>query len=139
MIKESKIKTCRISFSAVFEDEVRRHYQEFTRDIKMTRADRLATGMALNELALNAIEHSGSKDNHVFIQFQFFGNQLRIGVRDRGRGFNQINQPKNAFRGNGLNMVRALCDGVQIHPTSAGVQISITKKLWRPKIGGFSI
>lgn len=106
----------------------------------MSKHDRLAASISLSELALNAIEHSNAADQQVFIQFEHCPDSLVITVRDHGKKEPSPPQkPLRPFRGNGLKVVRALCDRVEIRPSRIGFCIAITKNLWRPQIGGFSI
>ncbi|MCF7797030.1 MAG: ATP-binding protein [Lentisphaeria bacterium] len=135
----NKVRTYCIPFSDQFEEVVRAEFQKFTADIPMKPDDRLAASMALNELALNAVEHSRSEDNQVVITFRFLGGSLNIQVRDKGRGL-VVSEPKaRYYRGHGFNIVKALCDRMDVHPSGTGLTVSITKNLWRPQIGGFSI
>ena len=139
MRKTPKTRSCTILFNDSFENELRQHYNAFTHDIEMTETDRKAIFMALSELALNALEHSKARDNQVALHFQLVGDRVIIRVRDRGCGLENTGSTKKLYRGNGLKIVRALCDRVNVHSSALGLHISITKNLRRPQIGGFSI
>lgn len=135
----NKFKTCYIPLSDRFEASVRAEYQKFTADIPMNQEDRLAASMALNELALNAAEHSQTSDNQIIIKFRLSGGRLNIQVKDNGQGLMVSEKRAKYYRGHGFNIVKALCDRMDILSSGTGLTVSITKNLWRPQIGGFSI
>ncbi|PIZ69406.1 MAG: hypothetical protein COY19_01935 [Candidatus Marinimicrobia bacterium CG_4_10_14_0_2_um_filter_48_9] len=138
---KNKARNYNVSFSEQFEDEVRSRFMAFTSDIAMSNQDRRAVSISLSEMTLNAIEHSKTADNQVLLQFELHQDRLMITVQDHGGqapGPN-LDKPRKSFRGNGFKVIKALCDRVEIFPSKAGFRIAITKNLWRPQIGGFSL
>jgi serine/threonine-protein kinase RsbW len=87
--------------------------------------------MAVVEACINALEHSHSSENEVFVTFEVLGGRdpekLRITVQDTGIGFapEEIEEPtieeklkSRRKRGWGLKIIRGLMDEVEIrsHP-----------------------
>ena len=84
--------------------------------------------LAVVEACINALEHSHSSENKVFVTLEVLGGQdpekLRITVRDSGIGFSpeNIEEPtiqeklkSQRKRGWGLKIIRGLMDEVEIH------------------------
>ena len=84
--------------------------------------------MAVVEACINALEHSQSSENKVFVTLEVLGGQdpekLRITVQDTGIGFSpeEIEEPtieeklkSRSKRGWGLKIIRGLMDEVEIH------------------------
>jgi serine/threonine-protein kinase RsbW len=96
--------------------------------------------MAVVEACINALEHSRSTDNEIFVTFEVLGDQdpekLRITVRDTGIGFSpddveepSIGQKLKAprKRGWGLKIIHGLMDEVEIHSGSEGTTVVMSK------------
>lgn len=96
--------------------------------------------MAVVEACINAIEHSASDDEHVYLNFSVIGEdepeRLQIVVRDRGVGFvpDRLEEPRiedkltaERKRGWGLKIIRGLMDEVDIHSGTDGTTIRMSK------------
>jgi anti-sigma regulatory factor (Ser/Thr protein kinase) len=93
--------------------------------------------MALIEACINAMEHSGSKDPRVFINFDIGDDQLTIQISDRGHGFDpelarkqvaQKRERKETRRGWGLAIMEELMDDVHIQSDENGTVITMIKQ-----------
>ena len=97
--------------------------------------------MSVVEVCINAIEHSRSKDQKIYLTFEVLGDRdpeaLRITVRDLGIGFapeaveepdirTKIRSPRK--RGWGLKICRGLMDEVEIDSSGGGTIVMMTKR-----------
>jgi serine/threonine-protein kinase RsbW len=97
---------------------------------------------ALIEACINAIEHSRSRDRHIYILFQVYANRLEIRITDRGTGFDRskIQTPSiqskiftnKRKRGWGLLLMRHYMDHVEIDSGPSGTSIVMTKEIHSP-------
>lgn len=96
--------------------------------------------MAVVEACINALEHSRSSDQEVFVTFQVIGGpdpeKLRIMVKDHGVGFSPEVREEPAIggkikgpqkRGWGLKIIRGLMDEVEIHSGADGTTVVMSK------------
>jgi len=100
--------------------------------------------MAVVEACINALEHSRSSDQEVFVTFQVLGDpdpeKLRIMVKDHGIGFSSSEvkeEPKGGpmggkikgpqKRGWGLKIIHGLMDEVEIHSGADGTTVVMSK------------
>ncbi len=96
--------------------------------------------MAVVEACINALEHSRSSDQEVFVTFQVLGDpdpeKLRIMVKDHGIGFSPGVQEEPAIggkikgpqkRGWGLKIIHGLMDEVEIHSGADGTTVVMSK------------
>lgn len=96
--------------------------------------------MAVVEACINAIEHSRSSDQTVYLQFLVMGDaepeRLEVVVRDTGVGFlpDTLEEPKieekltsDRKRGWGLKIIRGLMDDVRIRSGHDGTTIVMSK------------
>lgn len=96
--------------------------------------------MAVIEACINAFEHSHASDQQIFVTFEVLGKgdpeKLRITVRDTGVGFNpdEAKEPRieekltsQRKRGWGLKIIRGLMDEVEIHSSSGGTTVVMSK------------
>lgn len=96
--------------------------------------------MAVVEACINALEHSHSSDQEVFVTFQVLGDpdpeKLRILVKDHGIGFSpdELETPTMADklksmrkRGWGLKIIRGLMDEVEIQSGADGTTVVMSK------------
>ncbi|HEX4959223.1 MAG TPA: ATP-binding protein [Thermoanaerobaculia bacterium] len=96
--------------------------------------------MAVVEACINALEHSHSSDQEIFVTFQVRGEsdpeKLCILVTDHGVGFSPdvVEEPKMADklkamrkRGWGLQIIRGLMDHVEIHSSADGTTVVMCK------------
>jgi serine/threonine-protein kinase RsbW len=96
--------------------------------------------MAVVEACINAIEHSRSDDQTVYLTFMVMGGtdpeRLDVVVRDKGVGFqpSEITEPKieekltaDRKRGWGLKIMRGLMDDVTVHSGTDGTTITMSK------------
>lgn len=96
--------------------------------------------MAVVEACINALEHSRSSDQEVFVTFQVLGDpdpeKLRIMVKDHGVGFSKGVQEEPAIggkikgpqkRGWGLKIIHGLMDEVEIHSGADGTTVVMSK------------
>jgi serine/threonine-protein kinase RsbW len=96
--------------------------------------------MAVVEACINALEHSRSSDQEVFVTFQVLGDpdpeKLRIMVKDHGIGFSpgvpeeptiggKIKGPQK--RGWGLKIIHGLMDEVEIQSGVDGTTVVMSK------------
>jgi serine/threonine-protein kinase RsbW len=95
--------------------------------------------LALIEACINAFEHSGSEDRHVYLNFIMHQDRLLIIVRDFGKGFDPLAIPEPVIaqkltamgnkRGWGLMLIRRLMDEVVFEDASPGTQLRMVKYL----------
>jgi serine/threonine-protein kinase RsbW len=96
--------------------------------------------MAVVEACINAIEHSRSNDQTVYLTFMVMGGtdpeRLDVVVRDTGVGFlpSELSEPKieekltaDRKRGWGLKIMRGLMDDVTVHSGIEGTTITMSK------------
>jgi len=96
--------------------------------------------MAVVEACINALEHSRSSDQEVFVTFQVLGDpdpeKLRIMVKDHGVGFTPGVQEEPAIggkikgpqkRGWGLKIIHGLMDEVEIRSGVDGTTVVMSK------------
>lgn len=96
--------------------------------------------MAVVEACINAIEHSRSDDQTVYLTFMVMGakepERLDVVVQDRGVGFlpDELTEPKieekltaDRKRGWGLAIMRGLMDDVKVSSGSDGTTIVMSK------------
>lgn len=96
--------------------------------------------MAVVEACINAIEHSRSNDQTVYLTFMVMGGtdpeRLDVVVRDTGVGFlpSELSEPKieekltaDRKRGWGLKIMRGLMDDVKVHSGIEGTTITMSK------------
>jgi len=96
--------------------------------------------MAVVEACINAIEHSSSSDQTVYLSFAVLGRReperLEVTVRDTGIGFapDELEEPKieekllsKRKRGWGLKIMRGLMDEVQVRSGTEGTTIVMSK------------
>jgi len=96
--------------------------------------------MAVVEACINAIEHSRSSDQTVYLSFLVLGEsepeRLEVVVRDTGVGFapNDLEEPRieekltsERKRGWGLKIMRGLMDDVRVRSGDEGTTIVMSK------------
>lgn len=96
--------------------------------------------MAVVEACINAIEHSASGDQTVYLSFAVLGDRephrLEVTVRDTGVGFapDEIEEPRieqkltaERKRGWGLKIIRGLMDEVEVRSGVDGTTIVMSK------------
>jgi len=96
--------------------------------------------MAVVEACINALEHSHSSENEVFVTFEVLVDRdpekLRITVQDTGVGFSPdgVEEPtieeklkSRRKRGWGLKIIRGLMDEVEIHSGTEGTTVVMSK------------
>ncbi|MFP3940063.1 MAG: ATP-binding protein [Acidobacteriota bacterium] len=96
--------------------------------------------MAVVEACINAIEHSRSGDQTVYLSFAVLGEgepeRLRVTVRDHGVGFapDELEEPtiedkltSERKRGWGLKIIRGLMDQVEVRSGADGTTIEMSK------------
>ncbi|GAB4175113.1 MAG: hypothetical protein Kow00108_10190 [Calditrichia bacterium] len=101
-----------------------------------TAANELA--MATLEATINAIKHSQSKDQRVFLAIQQEQNKVKVLVHDHGEGFD-VSKANTEFdsenildlenKGLGLYIMKQLVDNVNIMINEHGTQILLTKNI----------
>lgn len=97
---------------------------------------------ALIEACINSIEHSKSKDRHIYIEFKTYADRIQIQVSDHGRGFDKrhVSRPnlkRKLFQGErkrgwGLMLIRHYMDHIEIQSGSKGTCVSMVKKVSNP-------
>lgn len=96
--------------------------------------------MAVVEACINAIEHSRSHDQTVYLSFAVLGElepeRLKVTVKDRGVGFapDELEEPtiedkltSERKRGWGLKIIRGLMDQVEVRSGADGTTIEMSK------------
>ena len=96
--------------------------------------------MAVVEACINAIEHSRSDDQTVYLSFAVLGEReperLKVTVKDRGVGFapDELEEPtieekltSERKRGWGLKIIRGLMDQVEVRSGADGTTIEMSK------------
>lgn len=96
--------------------------------------------MAVVEACINAIEHSRSGDQTVYLSFAVLGEReperLKVTVKDRGVGFSpdELEEPtieekltSERKRGWGLKIIRGLMDEVEVRSGTDGTTIEMSK------------
>jgi len=92
----------------------------------------------INEAVINAVEHSLTEMNQIFIDFEVRYDELFMTIRDTGKGFevSEITVPnltskieQKEFRGWGLNIMKNLSDDFSIHSDENGTQVRINVHL----------
>jgi len=94
--------------------------------------------MAIIEACLNSFEHSGSKDQKVYITFRVKNSELTIILEDKGSGFDPYSveipdlekklKPGIRKRGWGLKLMRSMMDSIKIDSGPKGTKITMVKK-----------
>ena len=142
MTGDTVMKQAKLAFQMVPEMEIEasKAAMAFAEDMKMS-PDRIdEVRMAVVEACINALEHSHSSENKVFVTLEVLGGQdpekLRITVRDTGIGFSpeDIEEPtiqeklkSQRKRGWGLKIIRGLMDEVEINSGSEGTTVVMSK------------
>ena len=92
--------------------------------------------LLVTEAIINGLEHSGSKNPKVRVEFTMTTTDLVIFVRDYGRGFepSSIEEPdirskvtSKSKRGWGLKVMKSMSDDFRIESTARGTKITIRK------------
>jgi anti-sigma regulatory factor (Ser/Thr protein kinase) len=92
----------------------------------------------INEAVINAVEHSLTEMNQIFIDFEVRYDELFMTIRDTGKGFevSEITVPnltskieQKEFRGWGLSIMKNLSDDFSIHSDENGTQVRINVHL----------
>ena len=93
--------------------------------------------LAIIEACINAMEHSGSEDRKVSVDFEIGEEALTIQISDRGQGFDlslardQLEQRREAgtrTRGWGLQIMEGLMDEVRVESGENGTVITMVKR-----------
>lgn len=92
---------------------------------------------ALIEACINSFEHGKSEDNKLYIKFVMNNNELKVIIKDKGKGFdiNEVDANPNIKnklksqnkRGWGLMLIKSLMDEVEIESGPEGTTLTMTK------------
>ena len=94
--------------------------------------------LALIEVCINAIEHSGSYEKKVFLKFITRPDKLEIIVENSGRPFSHDSQREipveeslrmGMTRGRGFKLVHAIMDDVKIERIGNRTRVILTKNI----------
>lgn len=94
--------------------------------------------MAVREAAINAVLHGNAYDpkKKVSLAFERTLRDLVITIRDQGAGLDVSSipdplSPENLLKtsGRGIFLMRSFMDEVQIHPSTAGTEIKLVKRV----------
>lgn len=93
--------------------------------------------IAVTEMANNAVIHGNQRDpgKKVFITIEVLNAEVRMTIRDEGKGFNPNTlsnplDPENLLResGRGVFIVRSLMDEVSYDFSKGGTQVTLVKR-----------
>ncbi len=98
--------------------------------------------LAIEEACTNAIRHSGSTKD-IDVQLHFSGDELRVSIKDEGRGFDvesfdshQLPDPL-LDHGRGLYLISCLCDELRLH-RGGGLEVRMVKRDALASAGGLA-
>jgi len=93
--------------------------------------------IAVTEIANNAVIHGNQRDPHkkVFVNIEVIDAEVRLIIRDEGKGFNPDAlsnplDPENLLResGRGVFIVRSLMDEISYDFSKGGTQVTLLKR-----------
>jgi anti-sigma regulatory factor (Ser/Thr protein kinase) len=128
--RERKIKFD-ISFFSEYEKTIEEKFDDFVNELDLSKEEKKSILTVTMELALNAEEHSKTPDHKATISFFFRDTSFMVGVEDSGIGWTNESKNKDAFRGNGLKMVRALMDSILVSDYKKGLTVTAIKEVKR--------
>jgi serine/threonine-protein kinase RsbW len=94
--------------------------------------------ISITEIVNNAIMHGnkGDPNKTVTIKIKFIGEDVEVGIRDQGNGFNPETVPNPIEESNLLNqvgrgifIVRSLMDSVDFHFGDSGTEVVLRKNI----------
>ena len=98
--------------------------------------------LAIEEACTNAIRHSGSTKD-IDVQLRFSGDELRVSIKDEGRGFDvesfdsdQLPDPL-LDHGRGLYLISRLCDELRLR-RDGGLEVRMVKRDALASAGGLA-
>jgi len=103
----------------------------------LSQEEQDSLAIAVTELANNAVIHGNKRDpgKKVFVNIDVVDAEVRLTIRDQGKGFNPDTlsnplDPENLLResGRGVFIVRALMDEVFYDFSQGGAQVTIVKR-----------
>src|SRR5437868_1434670 len=121
----------RLEFTSIFEmvDVVQLVGDHVAREVGLDDDSVHWVGVAVRESVINAIKHGNQYDTakHVFVEFEVDAPELRIRVRDQGKGFdpdavaNPL-APENLLKssGRGIFLIRSFMDDVELQRSAEG-------------------
>jgi PAS domain S-box-containing protein len=95
--------------------------------------------LAVEEACTNAIRHSGSGED-IDVQLRFSGDELRVSIKDEGRGFDvesfdSHKRPDPLLdHGRGLYLISRLCDELRLR-RDGGLEVDMVKRAARSSAG----
>lgn len=104
---------------------IRRAFRRLAHDLGLDQERSEGLLVAVGEAVSNAIQHAylGS-GGPIFLRARREGSMLVIEIEDRGRW-----RQSGGRRGHGLELMRALTDGVHVDATAAGTTVRLTLSL----------
>lgn len=110
--------------------------ERIAKAIGLDEDGQLDFGLAIREVAINAMKHGNGFDEStpVHIEFHTRETSVRAQIVDQGAGFDPEQTPdptsgENVWRssGRGLLLIRTLVDDIQFDRLPDGMQVSLTK------------
>jgi serine/threonine-protein kinase RsbW len=118
-------------------EEIEKLAAEAANDAGFNQEEQDSLAIAVTEMANNAVIHGNKRDprKKVFVNIAVVDAEVRMTIRDEGRGFNPNAlsnplDPENLLResGRGVFIVRSLMDEVSYDFSQGGTQVTLIKR-----------
>jgi len=111
--------------------------ERIAQELGFNEDERDDIAISVTEAVNNAIVHGNKADPHkrVIIELSQTDDELRVSVRDEGKGFNPAKvedptKPENLMKpyGRGIHIIRQLMDDVQVDLLKGGCRVTMVKR-----------
>ena len=111
--------------------------ERIAQEMGFSENERDDIAISVTEAVNNAIVHGNGADPHkrVVIELSQAGDELRVSVRDEGRGFDPAKvedptRPENLMKpyGRGIHIIRQLMDDVNVDHLKRGCRVTMVKR-----------
>jgi len=118
-------------------EEIEKLAAEAATEAGFNQEEQDSLAIAITEIANNAIIHGNKRDpqKNVHVHIAVDGGEVRMVVRDEGKGFNPDTisnplDPENLLResGRGVFIVRSLMDELSYDFSNGGTQVTLVKR-----------